>query len=68
MKVIVDKLPENPRECLFSQLNVEYGYMCMLRPYTGDAHRKPQCLCKGINHCDCLIELEEVQEEKNTPS
>lgn len=30
MKIIVDALPTEPEECLFSKWNKEYGYVCKL--------------------------------------
>lgn len=59
MKIIVDKLPETPKECLFSQRNVEYGYICQLRPYIPEARGKPACVCKDCSKCECLVEREE---------
>lgn len=31
MKIIVDKFPTTPKECLFAKRNVERGYICPLR-------------------------------------
>lgn len=30
MRIVVDKIPENPVECYFSYRNVERGWMCRL--------------------------------------
>ena len=62
MKIIVDKLPESPRACLFSQHHCEYGYICMLRPVIRDDKerpRKPIVRCKSVESCECLIKLED---------
>lgn len=62
MKIIVDKLPETPRECLFSQHHCEYGYLCMLRPLVKSGEyrtpRKPLTRCESVGDCECLIEVE----------
>ena len=62
MRVVVDQLPESPRDCLFSQHHCEYGYLCMLRPLvnTGEDNRrrKPIIRCSGVHECECLVELE----------
>lgn len=34
MKVVVDKLPKNPHECLFAKM-VESEYYCTLKSYDG---------------------------------
>lgn len=60
MKIIVDKLPESPRDCLFSKRHVELGYICQLRPYIEEAQAKPFCLCKNVENCDRLIECKEA--------
>lgn len=56
MKIIVDKLPEHPRYCLFSMRDVKCGYICQLRPYIPEAEGKPRCLCKNVEKCECLME------------
>ena len=61
MKIVVDRLPESPRDCPFSVHDVEYGYICQLRPYIDKAKAKPKCLCTSVMHCDLLIELEEAK-------
>lgn len=56
MKIFVDKLPEHPRDCLFSVKDVKFGYICQLRPYIPEAGGKPPCLCKNVEKCDRLME------------
>lgn len=60
MKIIVDALPESPKDCPFSKRNVEYGYVCTLRPYIHEAHGKPCCTCRRVELCECLIPMQEV--------
>ena len=60
MKIVVDKLPNTPRDCLFSTLvphsvNV---YGCTLKPYIEKIDSKSNCLCKSVDKCDCLISIE----------
>ena len=57
MKIIVDKLPETPRDCLFSQEIENHAgmYGCTLRPYIEKVDGKPNCICKSVNKCDCLV-------------
>lgn len=57
MKILVDKLPASPRDCPFSERNVEFGYVCQLRPYIAEAGVKTRCLCKSVEKCDRLMEL-----------
>lgn len=33
MQIVVDKLPEQPKECLFCHWNREYGWICKLFKY-----------------------------------
>ena len=59
MKVAVTEMPETPRDCLFSVQNCEVGYVCTLRAYIPEADEsgtgyKPKCVCKNVNHCECL--------------
>lgn len=56
MKIVVDKMPETPRDCLFSeQVQNRAGvYACTLRPYIEEAGCKPKCLCKNTGECDRL--------------
>ncbi len=47
MKIIVDKLPATPKECLFAKQTVERGYICTLQ----------HCSCDielGLRECPCL--------------
>ena len=63
MKIIVDKLPETPRDCLFSEL-IPHGvgvYSCTLRAYIDKVDSKPRCLCKSVDKCDNLIVLGDVK-------
>ena len=59
MKIVVDKLPETPRDCLFSELVPHYVgvYGCTLRPYIEKVDGKPKCLCKSVDKCDRLKEI-----------
>ena len=56
MKIIVDKLPETPRDCLFSELipHTVGVYSCTLRPYIKKIDSKPKCICKSVDTCDIL--------------
>lgn len=53
MKFIIDSFPKNPKECLFSKRNCEYGYICGL-------NKKECCISK----CDFLLEGDKVNSEK----
>lgn len=57
MKILVDKLPETPKDCLFSE-TTSIGYICVLRPYIEKIRHKPKCVCKSVEHCDRLKELD----------
>ena len=57
MKIVVDKLPETPRDCLFSELTIHNMYVCMLRPYIEKVDNKPKCICKSVDKCDILKEI-----------
>lgn len=59
MKIIIDKMPETPRDCIFSESISTGGYVCTLRPYIEKIQNKPKCLCKDIKHCDRLKEIGE---------
>ena len=53
MRILVDKMPETPKECLFSKRNVEYGMVCQLQ----------RCVCnlnKERKGCPCLKEQKEA--------
>ena len=64
MKVVVTKMPETPRDCLFSELStyMKSGtrvYVCTLRTYIPEADYKengfkPVCICKDCSKCDKL--------------
>lgn len=58
MKIIVDKLPKTPRDCMFSELT-PHGYICILKPYIEKVNHKPTCLCKSVDKCDRLKEIGE---------
>lgn len=60
MKIVVDKMPETPKDCMFSESIVVGTYACMLRPYIDKVKCKPSCLCKDVTKCDRLIEFGEV--------
>lgn len=58
MKIIVDELPETPRDCPFSLLDLRCNmYVCQLRPFREEAGGKPRCVCKSVVNCDQLVEL-----------
>lgn len=67
MKIVVDKIPKSPKECMFSKRNVEVGYVCTLRPYIEEAKGKLVCVCKPVFGggvlCDRLVTLESIMEE-----
>ena len=60
MKVLVTEMPETPRDCIFSQLDLRCRlYVCTLREYIPEADErdtgyKPTCLCKDCSKCDKL--------------
>ena len=58
MKIIVDKLPETPRDCLFSESITIGKYGCILRPYNETVKCKPKCICESVDKCDKLKESE----------
>ena len=67
MKIVVDELPESPKKCLFSQRNVEVGYVCTLRLYNEVTGTKPFFVCKPVSggvHCDRLVTFERMMEER----
>lgn len=47
MKIIVDEMPNNPKDCLFSKRNCEYGQVCKLK----------LCVCKNTKECACLTAI-----------
>lgn len=58
MKIFVDEMPEEPRDCPFSerrQVGPHRVYVCTLRPYIEEAEGKPRCLCKRVELCDRLL-------------
>lgn len=62
MRIVVDRLPDTPRECLFSKkirVKGDTAYACCLRKYIEEADTlndgyKPECLCKNVSNCDKL--------------
>lgn len=66
MKILVDKIPESPRYCLFSELKNAGNkscYICNLRGYTLKADinfngYKPRCVCRDTSNCEFLQEVE----------
>lgn len=57
MRIIVDKMPESPEACPFSELRTagpRKAWACTLRPYIEEAHGKPRCICKRVETCDRL--------------
>ena len=57
MKIIVDKFPETPKDCLFSESTIYNGYVCTLKPFVEKVNCKPNCLCKSVDKCDRLKEI-----------
>ena len=60
MKILVDELPKEPKDCVFSVLEIRGGtYTCTLRQYLPEADErgsgyKPRCICKDCGKCDKL--------------
>lgn len=60
MKVLVNEMPQEPRDCLFSELDLRGRiYVCNLREYIPEADErdidyKPRCICKDCSKCDKL--------------
>lgn len=62
MKVLVTEMPETPKDCLFSELDLRGGkdfYVCTLREYIPKADErhigyKPICVCKSCDKCEKL--------------
>ena len=67
MKIIVDKIPNEPKECLFSELTRRgdrHIYICNLREYIAEADNnhtgyKPRCMCKCPKSCRFLKQIGE---------
>ena len=62
MKLIVDKMPESPEACPFSERSSvgkhgAWAWTCTLRPYIKEAGGKPRCLCKSVEKCDRLTPI-----------
>jgi hypothetical protein len=63
MHIYVDKLPEHPRDCLFSTRSEKAAgrFECILKAYIPEADisdngYKPKCLC-SITNCTHLKEI-----------
>lgn len=59
MKIIVDKIPEYPVDCLFSVLNTNSRgtyFTCSLRENIDGKHKNSPCLCKNTKNCNYLRE------------
>lgn len=62
MKILVNEMPETPKDCLFSQLDLRGGkdfYVCTLRAYIPEADikengYKPSCVCRNCSKCNML--------------
>ena len=62
MRIVVDRMHDTPRDCLFSEKVTVHGdtfYRCMLRPYIEEADRndngyKPMCVCRNTSNCNNL--------------
>jgi hypothetical protein len=59
MKIIVDKIPPYPVDCLFSVLNTNSTgtyFICSLRENIDGKHKNSPCICKDTKNCECLRE------------
>ena len=62
MKILISRMPETPKECLFSELDIRGGkefYVCNLRDYIPEADDriigyKPKCVCRDCKKCTKL--------------
>lgn len=60
MKIVVTEMPEEPKDCLFSELEIRgHFYVCTLREYIPEADErdngyKPKCICKDCSKCNML--------------
>lgn len=53
MKILVDEIPNSPKECAFSYRNCEYGWICRIN-----------CrVCKDVEMCQELIVAEVCKNE-----
>ena len=60
MKIIVDELPKNPIDCLFSVRSTYSGivyYACSLKANIEGKHKNSPCICRDTGNCTCLKEL-----------
>ena len=55
MKIVVDCLPRMPRDCLFSEWNCEYGWICKLYK-NKDKYGLDSPICKNTEKCPYLRE------------
>ena len=59
MKIIVDKIPEYPVDCLFSVQNKNSRrtyFTCSLRENIDGKHKNSPCICRNTKNCECLRE------------
>lgn len=59
MKIIVDKMPEYPVDCLFSSQTTNCKgtyFICSLRENIEGKHKNSPCICKSTKNCQCLRE------------
>jgi len=52
MRILVDKLPNKPSECIFSKRDCEYGIICTL-PHGNR--------CIKVNDCNKLLEISQMK-------
>lgn len=54
MKILIDKIPQIPQDCLFSYRNIEYSYrFCR---FGG--------MCKDTKSCEFLMETIEIKKKE----
>lgn len=62
MKIIVDEMPESPKDCPFSEekrLGDRFtGYICTLRLNIPGKPKNTRCVCKDVSGCWCLKVLD----------
>ena len=60
MKIIVDKLPTKPEDCLFAVRNTHYGcFICSLYENISGKPKNVHCICRDTSKCECLKEMNE---------
>ena len=60
MKIIVDELPKDPIDCLFSVRNSHNGivyYTCSLKENIEGKYKNSPCICKDTSNCMCLKKI-----------